>query len=120
MDTDVINSYLAKSERELYQELGATLLGSGPGFGPSDAARFLKFGKKWFEDRFDDLRVKLCRDGGVRALIEARDADRAVQVATLVEILATIEGQASHTLLVTVLVTKFGVTSLCHGLDSLS
>lgn len=115
MSEQQIDEYLDKSEKELYQLLGATLLGEGRGFGPGDVARFGKFGKKWFSDKWNELRGKVCGNSSVKALSESPESDRVVQVSTLVDLLGTIEGPASHHVLVAVLITKLGLNTLCRG-----
>ena len=114
MDVDLIDEYLSKSDRELFQQLGAVLLGQGPGFGPTDGTRFGKFGKKWFNDKLEVYRGKLCGHPAVQALIESPESNRAIQVSALVDILSSIENESSHTLLVAVLITKLGLDSLCR------
>lgn len=115
MNDGQVDEYLDKSEKELYQLLGATLLGEGVGFGPGDAARFGKFGKKWFDEKWEELRSRICGNSAVKALAESPESDRVVQVSTLTDLLGTIEGESSHTLLLAVLITKLGLNTLCRG-----
>lgn len=114
-DQTLIADLLQQDDDSLFEELGKSLLGVGPGMSPGDSNRFFNFGQKWFGDRKSDLQTKLCPHAAVQAIIDSPTSDRATQTSVIVDVLGSLEGYSSHAVVVAVLVVKFGLLELCRG-----
>jgi hypothetical protein len=104
---------LELSEDELFERLGAELLGEGLGFGPEDAARYRRVARRWFDERLDQFRSTVCSAGPVQSLITAPTGDRLVEATTVLDIVTGFEGDTTHAILLSVLITRFGLATFC-------
>ena len=90
MTDDELRKYVDLGEDDLLELLGAEILGTGPGFGPEDFERQIRFAGEWLQRKRHDLQGKLC--GGVLETIRKREgfdalADAAIIADTLAAML---------------------------------
>jgi hypothetical protein len=98
-------------EEELFEALGAWLLGSGPGFGPSDAERTTRFASAWLENQLDDLRRALC--GDVLANLKGGGFDLLTDGAAVADTIAATLGRPPANLVAVILLRR-GIHRLCE------
>jgi len=99
-------------EDELYSLLGATLLGEGYGFGPSDGAEYAEFARRWLKDRFNIIQRQICGRREIQALRGTVESNFATEVATLTDFLASVYGKPSASIIAVILARR-GINSLC-------
>jgi hypothetical protein len=110
-DADQLREYLALDEDDLLVLLGGELLGSGPGFGPSDDEHRSDFARRWLESTLDDVRERLCGDiwesirGGLGTAME--------NAATIADALAAMLGRATANVVAVILLRR-GLDRLCE------
>ncbi|HEX5406235.1 MAG TPA: toll/interleukin-1 receptor domain-containing protein [Pseudonocardiaceae bacterium] len=59
MAFDLVRTSADRTDDELYEALGAALLGADLGISPSDQERFRRFAKAWFENKVGQLRQRI-------------------------------------------------------------
>lgn len=95
----------------LLEQLGRDLLGDGPGFGPSDFERRIRFAQTWLSERQDELRRILC--GDLRRRLEDNGGlDLLQDAAAIADALASMHGKPTANI-VAVLVLRRGLGKLC-------
>ncbi|MEA2218368.1 MAG: hypothetical protein QOJ35_994 [Solirubrobacteraceae bacterium] len=107
-----VQQALELDDEALLEELGAWLLGDGPGFGPSDVDRKIRFAQSWLTEQRDVLRRRIC--GDVHANLKAGDAYEAmIEAATLADAVAAALGRPPANI-VAVILLKRGLDRLCE------
>lgn len=104
-------AYLELDDEALLEDLGETLLGKGPGFGPSDVERSMRFAQDWLDQRAAEFKQLLC--GGVRLRLE-RDGgmDKLADAAAVADALQAILGKPTA-YIVAVILARRGLEKLC-------
>jgi hypothetical protein len=104
-------AYLELDDEALLEELGVTLLGEGPGFGPSDIERSMRFARDWLDQRGPEFRERLC--GDVRLRLE-RDGgmDKLADAAAVADALQAILGKPT-VYLAAIIIARRGLGKLC-------
>ncbi|MFD8595085.1 hypothetical protein ACFV1L_08795 [Kitasatospora sp. NPDC059646] len=64
-----VEAYRDKSDDELYELIGAELLGDGPGLSPEDEEGHRRFGREWFAGKRRELQRRICHDPRVQGLL---------------------------------------------------
>jgi hypothetical protein len=59
MIPDLVQTYENRTDDELYEALGAAMLGSGLGVSPGDQDRFRRFARAWFDNKIGQLRQRI-------------------------------------------------------------
>jgi hypothetical protein len=106
-----IEDALSLDEDELLEELGVWLLGSGPGFGPSDIERKIRFAQSWLSEQREQLRRELC--GDVMARLEQGGFDTITDAATVADAIASVLGKPPANI-VAVIILRRGIRGLCE------
>jgi hypothetical protein len=112
-DQLVAERLLAKSEAELYAELGTLLLGHGQGFGLEDLARARRFAEDWMRDHADELQKKVCKAKSVKKLIEEEGVGQTASVLALTEILISPRRPDAIATIVAVIIVRRGLRKYC-------
>jgi hypothetical protein len=107
-----IQEYLELDDETLLEALGDQLLGSGPGFGPSDFERKARFARSWLSQRADDFRRDICGDVWSRAERE-RGFDALTDAATVADALAAAFGKPTANIVAVILLRR-GPGKLCE------
>jgi hypothetical protein len=101
-------------EENLFEALGAALLGEGIGFGVEDPFRRRRFGERWFKEHLNEIRQRICGDPGVRSLLDDRVGGQMMDLATVVGAMAGVCGSHHDAATVlAVIVVRRGVDALC-------
>jgi hypothetical protein len=100
------------SEDQLFELLGAELLGGGLGVGADDPEHASRFARKWFLSRRNKLREKLCGKTIVESMTTESGA-RMVEITTIMELMGQEFGSDQVHLLLAVLLLRQGLTTLC-------
>jgi hypothetical protein len=109
---DELRKYMDLDEDELLELFGAELLGSGPGFGPEDFERQIRFAREWLQRRRRDLQAKLC--GRVLETVRNRETlETLTDAAIVADALSGMLGRPSASIIAVILL-KRGLTSLCR------
>ena len=103
--------YLAMDEEELLEELGKSLLGSSPGFGPSDIERSIRFARGWLEERREELRNHVCGDVWL-TLEQDGGFDTMADVAVVADSLQALFGKPTAFIVAVILIRR-GLGRLC-------
>ena len=110
-DREVLQEYLAMDEEELLEELGESLLGTGPGFSPSDFERSIRFAQAWLGDRREELRRQVC--GEVWPKLEKGGGfDAMTDAAAVADSLRALLGKPTAFIVAVILVRR-GLGQLC-------
>jgi hypothetical protein len=116
--TDDITSYSERSDDELYELLGAALLGTGTvGISPEEQDRNRRFGKQWFDRQYAELQRRICTQKTVQDLVGQSRSDRMVDAGTIAGLLAQQEDFGPNSLLIGVLVARIGLSVFCAGVE---
>jgi hypothetical protein len=110
-DNDLARLWSA-SEETLFASLGASLLGEGIGFGIEDPMHKRRFAESWLAARWDEVRDCVCNDPVVRAVLEAEEGQRLVEVATVADALAALAGRPAVSVLA-IIVLRRGAQRVC-------
>ncbi len=106
-----LDDYLQLDEESLLEELGAALLGTGPGFGPSDIERSVRYAQSWLTQRTDDLRRDVC--GEVWSKLEHGGGfDALTDAAIVADALQTAFGRPTANIVAVILLRR-GLSKLC-------
>jgi hypothetical protein len=112
MIDDELRKYLDLDEDDLLELLGAEVLGAGPGFGPEDFERQIRFARQWLQRKRHDLQLKLCDD--VLDTIRKREGfDALADAAVIADALAATLGRPSASIVAVILLRR-GLTNLCR------
>ena len=112
--TDDFDDYWHRADDELYELLGASLLGSGSvGISPEEQDRNRLFGRRWFERQYHELQQRICTDKKVRDLIGESVSDRMVDAGTVAGLLAQQDDYGANAVLIAVLITRIGLSAFC-------
>lgn len=89
---DLVPAYEALPEDDVYAVLGAALLDSGIGVGPSDPGRLRRFARAWFEAKRDELWHQVRASDTYRIWAASAGPGQAVESHLLAETFAGQEG----------------------------
>jgi hypothetical protein len=106
-----IDEALALDDEALLEELGAWLLGTGPGFGPSDVERKIRFAQGWLAQQRAELQSQIC--GEVLARLEHGGFDAMTDAAIVADAVATAFGKPPANI-VAVILLRNGIRKLCE------
>lgn len=87
MNDDLANSYVDRSDEELYDILGANLLGGGPEVPPVVRDHVRRVARNWFDDELQRLRQRVRASATYRAWLESEPGDRTAGVDLIARIL---------------------------------
>lgn len=108
-----LEAYLGIDDEALLAELGGMLLGSGPGFGPSDIDRAIRFAGDWLNQRMDEFRQLLC--GDVRLRLESGGGlDKLTDAAVVADALGALLGKPTA-YIVAVILLRRGLQRVCDA-----
>ena len=111
--TESVNAdLLAMDEESLYAELGAQLIGDGPGFGPGDFDRFARYGTRWFADHLAEVRTRICGLPQVAAIRSSEGGAKLTDAATIADLLAASYGRPTAAVL-SVIIVRRGLDKVC-------
>jgi len=97
----------------LYEELGREVYPSGRSALPVETREYARAGRAWLMSRRDALAAVICPNTVVKALLRDDGAKRAILVAKVFDLVASLHWGVSPAT-VAVLLVKEGVNSLCH------
>lgn len=106
-----LEAYLGMDEEALLAELGGMLLGSGPGFGPADIDRALRFAGDWLDRQMEEFRRLLCGDVRLR-LEHGGGLDKLTDAAAVADALQALLGKPTA-YIVAVILLRRGLQRLC-------
>ncbi len=109
--------YASMDEEELFAEIGAARLGDTLGMRPSEFGRYVRVGRRWFEERRNEFRKEICEDSRIRSLRASLESDTAVEAATIVDTLTTSTLGTVPVAVVAVVITKHGLSQFCDWQD---
>jgi len=108
-----IDEALALDNEALLEELGAWLLGTGPGFGLSDVEHKIRFAQSWLAQQRADLQSQIC--GEVWAQLEHGGGfDTMTDAAIVADAVAAALGKPPANI-VAVILLRNGIRKLCEG-----
>lgn len=106
-----LEAYVGMDEETLLAELEGALLGKGPGFGPSDIDRAVRFASNWLDQRMEEFRQLLC--GDVRLRLEyGGGLDKLTDAAVVADALQALLGKPTA-YIVAVILLRRGLQGLC-------
>jgi hypothetical protein len=108
-----IDAYFDKTDDELYELLGADLLGDGLGISPEDKDERRRFGKQWFDNKRRDLQRRICHHDKVKGLLGNSASDLAIDAAAIYETLQNLGEDAVNAAVLAVLVARVGLGAFC-------
>jgi hypothetical protein len=106
-----LEAYVGMSEETLLAELEGALLGKGPGFGPSDIDRAVRFASNWLDQRMEEFRQLLCGDVRLR-LEHGGGLDKLTDAAVVADALQALLGKPTA-YIVAVILLRRGLQGLC-------
>jgi hypothetical protein len=92
--------------------LGAEILGTGPGFGPEDFERQIRFAREWLQRKRHELQAQLCGDV-LETIVKGKGFDTLADATVIADALAATLGKPSASIVVVILMRR-GLTSLCR------
>ena len=113
-----VQDYWDFSNDDLYEMLGASLLGVGIGISPEDRDNHRRFGKQWFARQYGELQRRICDDKRVRELTGTTVSDRFVDAAAIVELLSQHDDYRANAALIAVLVARIGLGAFCANVKA--
>lgn len=109
--------YVDLPEDELYELLGAALLGDGPGIAPDDPDEAARYGKQWFTRHYALLQQRICLHQQVKGFGGNSTSDRIVDVVAISEALRQLGDEPIKAALVAALVVRIGLGLFCAGIE---
>jgi hypothetical protein len=114
-----VGEYWDKTDDELYERLGSSLLGTPTaGISPDEQDRSRRYGKQWFGRQQSELKRRICNDKRVRELTGNTVSDRIVDAAAIADLLGQHNDYAMHAALIAVLVARIGLGTFCANLKT--
>jgi hypothetical protein len=111
---DDLDLYWHRTDDELYELLGASLLGSrAVGISPEEQDRNRRFGRRWFDRQYHEIQQRVCTDRKVRDLAGESVSDRVIDAVTVAGLLAQQDDYGVNAVLIAVLVTRIGLRAFC-------
>lgn len=110
-ESAALHRYLTLDEEDLLEQLGEALLGSGPGFGPADVERSIRFARAWLEDRSEELKQRVCVDVWP-SLEQEGTFDTLTDAAAVADSLQTLLGKPTAFIVAVILIRR-GLESFC-------
>ena len=111
-DLALSSAALAKSESDLYFEIGGFLIGpDGPTRGDEDNDDFRDRGKNWFERNRGRMKGRLCGD----AVLMSRAGDSVLATATIADYISEHILGKPAAFLVAAVVFQQGLSALCEN-----
>lgn len=109
-----LDTYLAMTDDQLYEELGLRLLGSGPGMTPDDRREARGFGRDWFENQYDRIRNGICLHPKLQRY-RKDGSDVLVDAGAIYGIAAQVVSDPVQAAIVGVLAMRIGLSVFCAG-----
>jgi hypothetical protein len=109
----VIETYLDKTDDELYELLGAALLGDGLGIAPEDKDEHRRFGRGWFGNKRRELQRKICHHDKLKGFLGNSTSDRAIDAAAIYELLQNLGEDTVNAGVLAVLIARVGLGTFC-------
>lgn len=104
-------------EEELFAEIGAARLGDTLGIRPPEFGRYVRAGRRWFEENYDHLRAEICGSEKVQSLHVTLGQDITLEAATIADTLASIGLGTVPVAVVAVIITNRGLNNFCGWQD---
>ena len=115
-DTPIIDELLEYTDDELYEELGAVLIGKGFGFADEDPGQFRHYGKKWFFANLATIRGRVCGNDKIQGLTTDAGGEAALGlVSAISEALNDMTGTHAGAAVLALIVMRYGLKKLCAG-----
>ncbi|MCZ7460427.1 hypothetical protein [Streptomyces sp. WMMC940] len=111
-----LDKYQAMTEDELYEELGLSLLGSGPGMTPDDRREARGFGRDWFHNQYDRIRHGICLHPKLQGY-RKDGSDVLVDAGAVYGIAGHVVDDPVQAAIVGVLAVRIGLTVFCAGVS---
>jgi len=111
----VLDGYLAKTDKELYELIGFELEGNALGFGPADRKRLGKLWREWFEAKHRMLQAAVCHHERLQGFLGTSGSDRLVDAAAIFEVLQQIDHDLIAAPLLAVLIARVGLGEFCRN-----
>ena len=108
-----VEAYWDSTDDELYEQLGAALLGDGPGMSPDDRDSHRQFGRSWFANKKRELQRILCHADRVQGLLGTTTSDRVIDAAAIYELLQGHEHDPVSAAVLAVLIARIGLGTFC-------
>lgn len=112
---EVLDDYLAKTDKEIYELIGIELEGAAIGFGPADRRRLRKLGKEWFEEKQRMLQSAVCHHERLQGFLGTTGSDRLVDAAAIFEVLQQLGDDLIAAPLLAVLIARVGLGEFCRN-----
>uniref|UniRef100_UPI003F49843C hypothetical protein n=1 Tax=Nonomuraea sp. CA-252377 TaxID=3240003 RepID=UPI003F49843C len=109
-----LRTLLDLDDEDLYGRLGETLLSEGRDFGSRDLAEFAEFGRRWVNDRTQELRATICGRPEVAAIQDGPAGDLITEAATLTDVISALYGKPAAGILAVILLRR-GLNVLCNS-----
>lgn len=108
-----VETYWEISDDELYEMLGAALLGEGPGVSPDDKDSHRSFGRSWFANKKRDLQRIVCHAEVVQGLLGSSTSDRFIDAGAVYELLQGHGHDPVDAAILAVLIVRIGLGTFC-------
>lgn len=99
-------------DEELYEVLGQELLGPSRGFGGQDIDRMITFARRWLDQHWIEIRVKICGEDAIEILKERPVLDAISDAAVIADFVAQAYGRPAATV-IAVIICRRGLQALC-------
>jgi hypothetical protein len=113
-----LQKYWDKDDDQLYELLGASLLGVHIGMSPEEQDRNRRFGKQWFDRQYHELQKRVCLDERVSDHLGTNLSDRILDVGALVGLLGAHDDYGINAVLISVLIARIGLGTFCAGVEA--
>ena len=114
---DDLARYASMDEEELFAEIGAARLGDTLGIRTPEFGRYVRAGRRWFEENYDRLHVEICDSEKVRSLHAALGRDATLDAAAIADALTSVALGGVPVAAVAVIVAKRGLATFCGWQD---
>lgn len=108
-----VEAYWDRSDDELYERLGAALLGEGAGVSPDDRDSHRKFGRSWFGNKRRELQRIVCHAEALQGLMGTSTSDRVIDAAAVYELLQGHGHDPVNAAILAVLIARIGLGTFC-------
>ncbi|WP_432889842.1 hypothetical protein ACQPYH_11370 [Kribbella sp. CA-245084] len=108
-----VDTYWDQTDDELYERLGAALLGEGLGVSPDDRDSHRKFGRSWFANKTRELQRIVCHAEVVQGLLGTSTSDRVIDGGAVYELLQGHGHDPVSAAILAVLIARIGLGTFC-------
>lgn len=120
MSLSDVASYLEMTEDELFTILGLELLGTGLGVSPDDRSEARDYGRRWFSNRYSQLRRSICLHPKAKTFSSGSASDHVVDAAAIYELVVDLPEDPIKAAVIAVLVARIGLGTFCAGVSGAS